>query len=129
MSSAGGGSAGGNDGTGESTGGGGGGTLDLVRNAARDLATDPSALLQVPCFTRALLWGGGVAGILAAHRFHASRSFARSLDNAVLGFLAGSGLSWGACRYERAQRQAKLEEAVEKMKEIQRRTAAKKSRE
>lgn len=80
-------------------------------------------LVAQPCFKKSILWGTSLAGLLAAHRFHSSRSMVKTLDSSVLGFLVGSGASWFSCRTTRSAEKRKLDEALGKLNELQRRTA------
>lgn len=88
------------------------GLARAVSDSFSHLVADPAELLRIPCFKRALLWGGVCGGLIAAHRAHASRSVAKAVEHGILGVLAGSGLSWTTCRYTRSARQEKLDQAL-----------------
>jgi hypothetical protein len=98
-----------------------------VSQTVQTFIENPSASLHQlfgqPCFKQSILWGTSLAGLLAAHRFHSSRSMVKTLDSSVLGFLVGSGASWFSCRTTRAAEKKKLDEALGKLNELQRRTA------
>jgi len=101
-------------------------TTNKISATVQSFLDDPSQslnqLFQEPCFKTSILWGTSLAGMLAAHRFHASQSAIKTLDASVLGFLVGSGASWVSCRTARSSEKAKLDEALEKLNELQRRT-------
>ena len=90
----------------------------LFAESWSSLVDDPAQLLRVPCFKRSLLWGTACGSLIAAHRVHASRQVGKAIEHGILGFLAGSGLSWTTCKYERNSRQEKLDKALKDLNKL-----------
>ena len=119
--------SGGDDGNVNSNGGAGTNSeSNRVSETIQAFLSEPSGslnqLFSAPCFKKSILWGTSLGGMLAAHRFHASRSVVKTLDASVLGFLVGSGASWINCRTTRKAEKDKLDEAMKKLNELQRRS-------
>jgi hypothetical protein len=68
----------------------------------------PASLAASPCLRRALLWGGGVALLLAAHRLRGGGSALRTANDAALGWAATAGLQWTLCRRDEHDRRLAL---------------------
>ena len=92
--------------------------METLTTFTNDPQATLTALVQQPCFRSSILWGTSLAGMLAAHRFHVSRSFAKTLDASVLGFAVGSIASMVNCTATRAAEKKKLDDAVALLNEL-----------
>ena len=80
-----------------------------------------ASFVEDPCFKKSFLWGTSLAGLLAAHRLHSSRSFMKTMDSSILGFLVGSGASYVNCTTTRSAERHKMNELQKKLNQLQQR--------
>lgn len=77
---------------------------------------------KVPCLRRAILTGGGIAGVTFGVLVTAKQPYLRGSNWAMMGFLMGSVTSWEQCRYTMRKSRRNAEEARKILREKGKRT-------
>ena len=73
-----------------------------------ELERSAASVYKSACFRRALLWGGGVGTLVAAHRAKQGGTRFRIINDGLLAAAFTYGTQWYVCRVDEADRRAAL---------------------